>query len=50
MVAGNSYILDIDSNDFFLKDNKKAFTLWLKVPKVTTLQMHTKWIRSSLKS
>ena len=22
-------------NDFFLKDNKKAFILWLNVPKVT---------------
>ena len=23
------------TNDFFLIDNKKAFTLWLNVPKVT---------------
>ena len=23
-------------NDFFLKDNKKAFILWLNVPKVTS--------------
>jgi len=27
--------LGIKSNDFFLKDNKKAFILWLNVPKVT---------------
>jgi len=27
--------LGIKSNDFFLKDNKKAFTLGLNVPKVT---------------
>ena len=35
MAAGNSYSLGIKSNDFFLKDNKKAFILWLNVPKVT---------------
>lgn len=35
MAAGNSYCLGINSNDFFLKDNKKAFILWLNVPKVT---------------
>ena len=35
MAAGNSYFLGINSNDFFLKDNKKAFILWLNVPKVT---------------
>lgn len=35
MAAGNSYCLGIKSNDFFLKDNKKAFILWLNVPKVT---------------
>ena len=33
--AGNSYFLGINSNDIFLKDNKKAFILWLNVPKVT---------------
>ena len=35
MTAGNSYFLGINSNDFFLKDNKKAFILWLNVTKVT---------------
>jgi len=35
MAAGNSYFLGIKSNDFFLKDNKKAFILGLNVPKVT---------------
>ena len=35
MAAGNSYSLGIKSNDFFLKDNKKAFILGLNVPKVT---------------
>lgn len=35
MAAVSSYFLDINSNDFFLIDNKKAFTLWLNVPKVT---------------
>ena len=34
MAAGNSYFLGINTNDFFLKDNKKSFTLWLNVPKV----------------
>ena len=38
MAAGNSYCLGIKSNDFFLKDNKKAFILWLNVPKVTAYQ------------
>ena len=33
--TGNSYFLGINSNDFFLKDNKIAFTLWLNVSKVT---------------
>ena len=35
MAAGYCYSLGIKSNDFFLKDNKKAFILWLNVPKVT---------------
>lgn len=35
MAAGSCYFLGIYSNDFFLKDNKKAFTLGLNVPKVT---------------
>ena len=35
MAAGYCYGLGIKSNDFFLKDNKKAFILWLNVPKVT---------------
>ena len=35
MAAGNSYCLGINSNVFFLKDNKKAFILWLNAPKVT---------------
>ena len=35
MAAGYCYCLGIKSNDFFLKDNKKAFILWLNVPKVT---------------
>ena len=35
MAAGYCYCLGIKSNDFFLKDNKKAFTLGLNVPKVT---------------
>lgn len=35
MAAGNCYCLGIKSNDFFLKDNKKAFILWLNLPKVT---------------
>jgi len=34
MVAGNSYCLGINSNEFLLKDNKRTFTLWLNVPKV----------------
>lgn len=34
MAAGNSYCLGINSNAFFLKDNKKAFILGLDVPKV----------------
>ena len=38
MAAVSSYFLDINSNDFFLIDNKKAFTLWLIVPKVTACQ------------
>ena len=38
MAAVSSYFLDINSNDFFLIDNKKAFTLWLNVPKVTACQ------------
>ena len=35
MAAGYCYCLGIKSNNFFLKDNKKAFILWLNVPKVT---------------
>ena len=35
MAAGYCYSLGIKSNNFFLKDNKKAFILWLNVPKVT---------------
>ena len=42
MAAGNSYCLGIKSNDFFLKDNKKAFILWLNVPKVTAYSGFTK--------
>ena len=38
MAAGNSYCLGINSNVFFLKDNKKAFILWLNAPKVTAYQ------------
>ena len=34
MAAGNSTFLGINSNDSFLRDNKKAFILWLNVPKV----------------
>ena len=35
MAVGNCYSLGINSNDFFLKYNNKAFTLWLNAPKVT---------------
>ena len=35
MAAGYCYSLGIKSNNFFLKDNKKAFILWLNAPKVT---------------
>ena len=42
MAAGNSYCLGIKSNDFFLKDNKKAFILWLNVPKVTAYKSFEK--------
>ena len=35
MAAGYCYSLGIKTNNFFLKDNKKAFILWLNVPKVT---------------
>ena len=38
MAAGYCYCLGIKSNDFFLKDNKKAFILWLNVPKVTAYE------------
>ena len=38
MAAGYCYSLGIKSNDFFLKDNKKAFILWLNVPKVTAYE------------
>ena len=39
MAAGYCYCLGIISNDFFLKDNKKAFILWLNVPKVTAYKL-----------
>ena len=35
MAAGYCYCLGINSNDFFLKDNKKAFILGFNGPKVT---------------
>ena len=35
MAAGYCYFLGINSNAFFLKDNKKPFILGLNVPKVT---------------
>lgn len=38
MAACYCYCLGIKSNDFFLKDNKKAFILWLNVPKVTAYE------------
>ena len=51
MAACYCYCLGIKSNDFFLKDNKKAFILWLNVPKVTAyyylcnrFKIHIKWI------
>ena len=40
MAACYCYCLGIKSNDFFLKDNKKAFILWLNVPKVTAYIDH----------
>ena len=40
MAAGYCYSLGIKSNNFFLKDNKKAFILWLNVPKVTAYNDH----------
>ena len=43
MAAGYCYSLGIKSNDFFLKDNKKAFILWLNVPKVTAYDDLTMW-------
>ena len=42
MAACYCYCLGIKSNDFFLKDNKKAFILWLNVPKVTA---YSEWFR-----
>ena len=39
MATGNSYFLGINSNDFFLRDNKKAFILGLNVPKVTAYEL-----------
>ena len=39
MAAGYCYCLGINSNDFFLKDNKKAFILGLNVPKVTAYEL-----------
>jgi len=42
MAAGYCYCLGIKSNDFFLKDNKKAFILWLNVPKVTAYYLTKK--------
>ena len=41
MAAGYCYCLGIISNDFFLKDNKKAFILGLKVSKVTAYKYVT---------
>ena len=38
MAAGYCYFLGINSNAFFLKDNKKPFILGLNVPKVTAYQ------------
>ena len=35
MAVGYCYCLGINSNDFFLEDNKKAFILGLNVPKMT---------------
>ena len=43
MAAGYCYSLGIKSNNFFLKDNKKAFILWLNVPKVTAYGFRTVW-------
>ena len=50
MAAGYCYCLGIKSNNFFLKDNKKAFILWLIVPKVTAY-IHIKYVlRLGIKS
>ena len=38
MAAGYCYFLGINSNAFFLKDNKKTFILGLNVPKVTAYE------------
>ena len=46
MAAGYCYCLGIKSNVFFLKDNKKAFILWLNVPKVTA---YRQWANNVLK-
>ena len=48
MAAGNSYFLGINSNDFFLKDNKKAFILWLNVPKVTAYKEERNSLRKEM--
>ena len=45
MAAGYCYCLGIKSNNFFLKDNKKAFILWLNVPKVTAYFTQSKLVR-----
>ena len=42
MAAGYCYCLGINSNDFFLKDNKKAFILGLNVSKVTAYSQNNK--------
>lgn len=47
MAACYCYCLGIKSNDFFLKDNKKAFILWLNVPKVTAYTALTVWVEKS---
>lgn len=44
MAAGYCYCLGINSNAFFLKDNKKAFILGLNVPKVTAYIGCNTWI------
>lgn len=43
MAAGYCYFLGINSNAFFLKDNKKPFILGLNVPKVTAYE---EWMKN----